>query len=120
MSEIRSATFFCAKCGEVAGSLELLPSPTSPSLRVEGPAAQSLMRISPQLAARLDEALTVGTPGALYTLSFEYAPSYCPECKLCYCHQCWELETVFDEDFAGFYDCTYGICPHGHRCLVDD
>ena len=44
-------------------------------------------------------------------------PQAGPECGLNYCRTDWETFPVFDE---GFYDCTIGICPSGHRHTVDD
>ena len=45
------------------------------------------------------------------------APFYCPECGQAYCRADWHTYVVFDE---GFYDCTIGTCPAGHRHTVDD
>jgi hypothetical protein len=53
----------------------------------------------------------------LRRIDWELAPFYCPECELNYCGADWETFPVFDE---GFYDCTMGICPSGHRHTVDD
>jgi hypothetical protein len=43
--------------------------------------------------------------------------SYCPECDVTYCRKHYSLQVVYDE---GFYDCTYGTCPKGHRRIIDD
>lgn len=43
--------------------------------------------------------------------------AYCPECDRIYCRGHYHLEEAWDE---GFYDCTYGTCPEGHRRMVDD
>lgn len=43
--------------------------------------------------------------------------AYCPDCNSVFCHGHYWLKEEWDE---GFYDCTYGICPHGHRRMVDD
>ncbi len=43
--------------------------------------------------------------------------AYCPDCNQVYCHGHYWLKEQWDE---GFYDCTYGICPHGHQRMVDD
>jgi hypothetical protein len=34
-----------------------------------------------------------------------------------YCGADWWTYVLVDE---GFYDCTMGICPQGHRHMVDD
>ncbi len=43
--------------------------------------------------------------------------AYCPICDKVYCKEDYDLDEEWDE---GFYDCTYGTCPHGHRRLLDD
>jgi len=48
---------------------------------------------------------------------WEVTPFYCPDCQLNYCSKDWDTSVVFDE---GFYDCTMGICPNGHRHALDD
>lgn len=73
-------------------------------------------------AATLDavqEILSSPTPDpvALRRIDWELAPFYCPECGLNYCRADWKTFPIFDE---GFYDCTIGICPSGHRHTVDD
>ena len=43
--------------------------------------------------------------------------AYCPECDRIYCRSHYNVLVQWDE---GFYDCSYGTCPQGHRRLVDD
>jgi hypothetical protein len=43
--------------------------------------------------------------------------AFCPECDAIYCHSHYRTQVVEDE---GFYDCTYGTCPRGHRRMIDD
>lgn len=56
-------------------------------------------------------------PAELRRIDWEMAPFYCPECEQAYCHADWRTYVVFDE---GFYDCTMGTCPAGHRHMIDD
>lgn len=42
---------------------------------------------------------------------------YCPKCDTIYCGHHLDMEVVYDD---GFYDCTYGTCPEGHRRIIDD
>ena len=49
--------------------------------------------------------------------SYEGLDAYCPECDKIYCWNHYKLEEEWDE---GFYDCTYGECPKGHRRMIDD
>lgn len=49
--------------------------------------------------------------------SYEGLDAYCPECDNIYCWNHYKLEEEWDE---GFYDCTYGECPKGHRRMIDD
>ena len=43
--------------------------------------------------------------------------AYCPECDEIYCSAHYATEEEWDE---GFYDCTYGTCPQGHRRIIHD
>jgi hypothetical protein len=49
--------------------------------------------------------------------SYEGLDAYCPECDKIYCWNHYKLEEEWDE---GFYDCTYGECPEGHKRMIDD
>lgn len=51
---------------------------------------------------------------------YEGMDAYCPDCGMIYCKDHWVMEVKYDEDFPGFYDCTYGTCPRGHRRMIDD
>ena len=55
---------------------------------------------------------------ALYDAAPLWAPCYCPECGVSYCHAHWRIGSEFEED--GWYDCSHGECPKGHRRLIDD
>jgi hypothetical protein len=54
------------------------------------------------------------------TNMYEGLDAYCPECDKVYCRNHMRTEVVMDEDDPGFYDCTYGTCPAGHRRMIDD
>ncbi|MFX1288056.1 MAG: hypothetical protein ACFFFY_05825 [Promethearchaeota archaeon] len=49
--------------------------------------------------------------------SFEGLDAYCPNCNKIYC---WEHYNAREEYDDGFYDCTMGECPAGHRRMIDD
>jgi hypothetical protein len=48
---------------------------------------------------------------------FEGLDAYCPKCDKIYCWEHYNTEEVFED---GFYDCTYGTCPKGHKRMIDD
>ncbi len=48
---------------------------------------------------------------------YEGLDAYCPECDKIYCWEHYDAKEEYDE---GFYDCTYGICPKGHKRMIDD
>jgi len=49
--------------------------------------------------------------------SIEGLDAYCPKCDKIYC---WEHFNAREEYDDGFYDCTMGECPVGHRRMIDD
>jgi len=66
------------------------------------------------VAAALDRA----DVEALGAVDAEYANFRCPECHRAYCVDHW-TDVVVERD-QGFYDATYGVCPEGHRIMIDD
>jgi len=50
-------------------------------------------------------------------LNFEGIDGYCPDCDKIYCRFHYNAYEEYDE---GFYDCTYGVCPKGHKRMIDD
>ena len=66
-------------------------------------------------------ALIECNPRPLYAVDELWAPFYCPECDRSYCIKHWDIVLKFDNDFMpGWYDCSYGTCPKGHKRMVDD
>jgi hypothetical protein len=128
-----AASFRCAACGEMAGVVKVARAGTTvdigPPLGLETYDRDAIVvdyffgtatRFAD--AATLDaveEIVSSGVPDpvALRRTDWELAPFYRPDCGLNYCRADWETFPLFDE---GFYDCTIGICPHGHRHTVDD
>ncbi|HMF30374.1 MAG TPA: hypothetical protein VKK79_03105, partial [Candidatus Lokiarchaeia archaeon] len=49
--------------------------------------------------------------------NFEGIDAYCPDCDAIYCREHYNAREEYDE---GFYDDTIGICPRGHRRMIDD
>jgi deoxycytidylate deaminase len=43
--------------------------------------------------------------------------AYCPKCGKIYCSRHYQTREEYDE---GYYDCTYGTCPHGHKRIIHD
>lgn len=43
--------------------------------------------------------------------------AYCPKCDKIYCYRHYNVQEEWDE---GFYDCTYGTCPLGHKRIIND
>ncbi|MGH3186838.1 MAG: hypothetical protein ACRDPY_29855 [Streptosporangiaceae bacterium] len=128
-----AASFRCAACGEVAAVVKAVPTdvpadmgpPLGPqSHRRDGIVVDYFVGTMWQLAepgtyvavrAILNE--DEPDPAELRRIYWEFAPFFCPECERNYCRADWHTYVLFDE---GFYDCTMGTCPAGHRHMVDD
>ena len=128
-----AASFRCAACGEVAGVVRVAragpPVDIGPPVGRANPERDGLV-VDYFLgttwlaagAATLDAVQAVidegeADPVSLRQLNWELAPFYCPDCELNYCRADWSTEVRTDD---GFYDCTMGTCPNGHRHMVDD
>ena len=121
MSDTASAIYFCDACGKAAGSVALSVAPEERlSLRVTGPVANAEFFLTKDLQPVILSALRAEGPSRLYQIYSEYAPFFCPDCGKNYCRNCWQMTTRYDDDFPGWYDSTEGICPQGHRRILDD
>ena len=128
-----AASFRCAACGEMAGVVKGRPGRNQ---RRHGPPLGRetydhdaiIVDYSLGTAGKFADAATLDAvqelvsshapdPVALRQIDWELAPFYCPDCGLNYCRADWHTYVLVDE---GFYDCTMGICPGGHRHMVDD
>lgn len=138
--EIVSETAVCKACGAAAATYEFVPkgarhpraSEEKDGLSVysgaaegtggsyivtRGPCGSSSRGVKAEQAPAVREALARRDWPALRKLDFEYAPGYCCACGAHYCAKDWAKDVVMDE---GFYDCTEGTCPAGHRQTIDD
>jgi predicted RNA-binding Zn-ribbon protein involved in translation (DUF1610 family) len=128
-----AASFRCAACGEMAAVVRAVPAGRAADM---GPPLGSraedrngiVVDYFGGTAWKLADAATYEAvheilsgqdpdPAALRQVNWELAPFYCPECGRNYCRADWHTYVLFDE---GFYDCTMGTCPGGHRHMVDD
>jgi hypothetical protein len=117
------AVFRCQLCLSVAGTLELTTptGATTGELRLTGFLWEdSTEQVKGPTLRALQHALTTHDVQQLHLLNPMWAPFYCPQCQRIYCVKHWRITPHFDEDFAGWYDSSHGVCPRGHRRLVDD
>ena len=115
----------CDACGHPAGRVELqrdaVKSATgAPGSSLAAVVVTSLMGrfvspVGPAQASEVADAVASLDAAALHRLDF--APFWCRGCEKPYCSRHWTTEVIMDE---GFYDCTYGTCPLGHRSMIDD
>ena len=125
-------TFRCARCGKVASSVALIVEklPTD-GPRGAGSGSGGLIAetgffgewwqaVARGALAPVADALRTGSASALYDIEPLWAPFYCPDCRLSYCDEHWDIRLEFDEDWPDWYDCAMGTCPSGHTRMVDD
>ncbi|HSU16718.1 hypothetical protein [Longimicrobium sp.] len=114
-----AAEFTCAECGALAGRVEVVPSPTAGRHRLVLSIFFSMWQEMPEDGryARAIAAIDAHDARTLWQGWFEWAPFFCPECDACYCRDHWRMEMDLDE---GFFDCTWGTCPRGHRRMIED
>jgi hypothetical protein len=117
MQQLARAEFFCTTCGDKAGEITVINN----QLHMEflgrttyGSGWQDHQR------EQLPALIAAGDVRGLHALDALLTPFYCPHCDSVYCREHWQLQTVFDDEIPGWYDCTYGTCPAGHRRIVDD
>jgi hypothetical protein len=115
--EIEMAIFPCSLCEKPATIIRLT---ADGDVVIDGLVCRTTLRATPRGLPRLRAILEELDARGLYALDAEWASFYCPDCGRSYCSNHWQFETRYDDDFPGWYDCTYGTCPAGHRRLVDD
>ena len=117
------AVFRCQLCMSVAGTLELIaPGETlAGELRLEGFLWEhSVEQVKAPALRALQQAVLGHNAQQIHALNPLWVPFYCPQCQRIYCVKHWRITPHFDSDFAGWYDSSHGVCPKGHRRLVDD
>jgi hypothetical protein len=116
-----SVNFYCRVCGEVAGALSVVPSGLgAASVTISGLMCQESTAVSGETLRLLESVLASARARDLYDIDRLWASFYCPQCDASYCQKHWIVSLQFDDDFPGWYDCAYGVCPAGHRRMVDD
>lgn len=118
------AEYLCRTCGAIAGQAELkiYTNYDEATLIVSGVVSQVTTWVSANNIAPVTNFLTQGDGAALLKWEHDSASFYCPACDSLYCKDHWQIETKFEDepDLPGWYDCTYGTCPQGHRRMIDD
>lgn len=108
----------CATCGQVAALLEVGIDPNSGQRALVYSGLIRREAFGLNMAVRVFSELAAGNLGAVHgLLGVEGIDAYCPACGRVYCRSHYQLVTEYDD---GFYDCTRGTCPEGHRRMVDD
>jgi hypothetical protein len=128
-NEIVQAVFPCSLCGEIAATVTLIPKNTDHPDVLNADAATLVLadfigktqeQVGEQREAPLRDAIVEKDAKRLYEVEHLWAPFYCHQCQRSFCIKHWVVLPQFDEDFPGFYDCSIGTCPQGHRRKIDD
>ena len=117
------AKFRCSLCGKTAGVVELLPRGHAESLSkseticISGFIGRERVVVPEAGVPELRAILVRGDASKLYEFEGLWAPSWCPTCAAVYCIAHWTVVPEYDE---GFFDCSHGFCPKGHKRLIED
>lgn len=114
----------CSVCGEVAASFKVgprWPATKTDELALHYEGTTKSTQLGLEQSKAIIENLAQGHIAAVNSLLEERMQggldAYCPTCDKVYCREHYDVEEEWDE---GFYDCSYGTCPEGHRRLIDD
>jgi hypothetical protein len=127
------AVFRCARCTRLAAIVHVVRTgtadmgrPAGTEITAEGLVLDRFLGTSwhAEPAGILDAVQALIARGnvdpvailAISSTLWKVTPFYCPECRLVYCGRCWDISVEF---ILGFQDCIMGICPNGHRHIVD-
>jgi hypothetical protein len=118
------AEYLCAVCGAQAGlaELKIYVGYDEATLVVSGIVGRLTTWVEADNLLHVINFIERGAASELFEWEHDSASFYCPTCDKAYCTAHWQTELVFDDDpdLPGWYDCTYGTCPQGHRRVIDD
>jgi len=121
---LSNAGFHCVLCNKLAGTVELLPaghpdglSKNQATIFLRDFIGTEKVLVSAAGSPAVQAALDQADAAALYEADHLWAPFYCPTCKCVYCLEHWVVIPQYDE---GYFDCSYGTCPEGHRRMTED
>ncbi len=117
VSDEQTVSFPCSLCGKPATTVQLT---ADGEVVIDSLVCRITTRVAPGNEPRLRAILAARDARGLYALDAEWGSCFCPQCDRAYCADHWRFDVRYDDDFPGWYDCTYGTCPAGHRHMVDD
>jgi len=112
----------CAVCGEIAVKFKIgrTKYDKKDSLVFSGITFSRSMEkdLAPQLFKHLEQE-NLSRVHAFMKKHYkrEGLDAYCPKCGKIYCKRHYRTREEYDE---GYYDCTYGTCPKGHKRIIHD
>ena len=115
------ATFDCAVCGRVAGTIRLHVGEGAAEIRREswpGAVIYPLPEGAP--IGSLRAALASRDAPTLLRLYHDLTPFYCPDCDASYCSDHWHWWDVWDDEIPHWHDSVRGRCPGGHERMLED
>lgn len=135
--EIVKAVYRCAACEKTAATVALLPHGAhDPELDARALRHAPATLISHDVCGRHALAVSAGRVAAITRTLRESAKaassqaggelshSYCPKCRACYCADHWKMADRYEDlrkpGDQVWYDSTWGVCPKGHRVMLDD
>ena len=111
--------FFCAVCSEPAGHYRLFGTPNQGSYKTDILLGEvSYGGFSVATYFNLGTSLLNGDAKSIHKLDQVYIPCYCPECDAIYCNDHWKIHVQYDDD--GWRDSIRGMCPKGHKRMLED
>jgi len=112
----------CSVCGKISVKYEIGPDWLDDHKSLVYTGITHSRSLRKDLASILFEILDNEDLSGVHQFMLKYhspegLDAYCPKCDEIYC---WEHYNAREEYDDGFYDCTYGECPNGHRRMIDD
>ncbi|MFX0142218.1 MAG: hypothetical protein ACFFDN_51745, partial [Candidatus Hodarchaeota archaeon] len=112
----------CSVCGKIAFAIKIGTTQFDKEEKLVYTGITHQSTISLEHAETIFDLLEKEKIGEFHTFMknhrrYEGMDAYCPKCEKIYC---WDHYNAVEEFDDGFYDCTYGTCPNGHRRIIDD
>lgn len=112
--------FVCSICGSAANLVQVLAIGKNINIIGSGYLGKVEFNHSQKDMPSLIGVIMSGDPKVVHDYDLEFVPCYRPTCDALYCEGHWHHCVKFDEAELWWRDLVQGICPHGHRRMLED
>ena len=118
---VAQQSFACASCDNEAGRIALFERGDGGEIARNSFMGLLTFPVGAEDFERIRRIIHAGDIQAVHEFQTEVSIFYCSGCGTCYCGEHWAWWSTFDDE-EGFdwHDSIRGLCPRGHRRMLQD